>query len=64
MAVLLDGVYAKAIADLARLQLGNIIWFDRDQPVSELTLSSIRHVLDGLPKADGQTTGRQKSRDF
>jgi hypothetical protein len=45
----LGDTYERALADFTRLKLADIVWFDRDNPVSTVTLASLRHVIAGVP---------------
>ena len=48
----LSDLYEKPLRELKRLDPENIVWYDRDHPVAEITRKAVKATLDGLPSAD------------
>jgi hypothetical protein len=48
----MGGIYDQAIADLARQELDNIVWYDPEKPVPAAVVTALQQIVDALPKAD------------
>jgi len=48
----LGDLYDRALRDLARQGAENIVWYDKDRPVTEGTKQAIKKILEALPKSE------------
>lgn len=46
-----SGAYDKVLGDLVRQRLDEVIWFDLDRPVAEVTITNLRRIFQSVPKA-------------